>query len=100
MNTGWLSIVENRNSEETLLVRARSLKHILNVFPDCDHFKDRTADYPYRAYIAREEVGSKIMDALLNINYDNFKNSVEDGKLHSAYELLWGDIAMSYHDER
>ena len=100
MNTGWLSIVKNRNDERTLLVRARSLKHILAAFPDCDHFKDTTADYPYRAYIDREEVAKKIAEELMNIQYDNFKASVKDSRLQNVYGTVWGDIAMTYWEMR
>ena len=96
MNTGWLSIVKNRNDERTLLVRARDLDHILAAFPDCDHFKDYTADYPYRAYITREEVARRIAEVLMEIEYDNFKGSVRDKHLLTAYDMVWGDIAMTY----
>ena len=100
MNTGWLSIVKNRNDERTLLVRARDLDHILAAFPDCDHFKDDTADYPYRAYITREEVSQRIAEGLMEIEYDNFKASVRDKHLLTAYDMVWGDIAMTYWEMR
>lgn len=96
MNNSWLSIVKNRNDERTLLVRARDLEHILVAFPDCDHFKDNTADYPYRAYIAREEVAEKIAKELTEIQYDNFKASVLDPVLLDTYHSVWTEIAMSY----
>ena len=100
MNTGWLSIVKNRNDERTLLVRARDLDHILAAFPNCDHFKDNTADYPYRAYITREEVARRIAEGLMEIEYDNFKHSVEDKHLQTAYGMIWGDMAMMYAMKR
>jgi len=89
LNEGWLSIVNNWNDEETLLVRARKLEHLTNVFPRCDHFKDYSADYPYRAYIEREEVGDVIKDRLMEIDYTNFKNSVEDNTLKGLYGDMW-----------
>ena len=99
-NDGWLSIVENLNDEETLLVRARSEKHLLNVFPECDLFKIETADYPYRAYIEREYVANVVSERLMEISYPNFKNSVEDKKLHSVYTNIWSEVYHFFHDER
>tara|TARA_R110002167_G_scaffold160643_1_gene356745 strand:- start:4452 stop:4793 length:342 start_codon:yes stop_codon:yes gene_type:complete len=99
-NDSWLSIVENRNDEDTLLVRARSKDHILNVFPNCDWFKDETADYPYRVYITREHVADVVSKRLMEISYPNFKNSVDDEKLHNVYSNIWSEIYYCYHDER
>ena len=99
-NDAWLSIVENRNDEETLLVRARSKQHLLNIFPKCELFKDETADYPYRAYIEREHVANVVSDRLMKINYPNFKASVKDDKLGTAYSNIWSEIYFFYHDER
>ena len=47
LSDGWLSIVANRNDDETLLVRARSESHIMSAFPDCDMFVLKYAEYHY-----------------------------------------------------
>ena len=100
LNDGWLSIVRNFNDEETLLVRARKLSHLTNVFPDCDYFKDSDADYPYRAYISREQVGETIKERLKNTSYTNFKASVRDNQLKGLYSEMWNLVYFRFVDER
>ena len=91
LNKSFLSIVKNRNNENQLLVRARVNGDIEKVFSDADVFEDKDADYKYRSYIDREVVANAIGKELLNINYDNFKNSVskDDGIRGNAYMNVW-----------
>ena len=100
LNDGWLSIVENRNDEDSLLVRTRALADLTNTFPHCDWFEDEDADYRYRAYIERGEVAKQISDRVLNIDYDNFKASVESGHLSALYNNLWRSVYMHYYELR
>ena len=48
-----LSIVENRNNKEELLVRSRIKGDIEKVFPDSDVFEMENSDYKYRSFIKR-----------------------------------------------
>lgn len=48
LNNAFLSIVENRNNKDELLVRARIEGDIERVFPEADSFQDEQADYKYR----------------------------------------------------
>ena len=100
LNDGWLSIVANRNDDETLLVRARSESHIMSAFPDCDMFVLKNADYPYRAYIERYHVANVVSQRLMETEYDNFKASVRDEKLHDLYTNMWQECYSQYIDER
>lgn len=100
LNDGWLSIVANRNDDETLLVRARSESHIMSAFPDCDMFVLKNADYPYRAYIARYLVANVVSQRLIETEYDNFKASVRDEKLYDMYTNMWQECYSQYIDER
>jgi hypothetical protein len=100
LNDGWLSIVANRNDDETLLVRARSESHIMSAFPDCDMFVLKNADYPYRAYIERHRVAQEMVKRVIEIEYDNFKASVRDEKLHDMYTNMWQECYSQYIDER
>ena len=99
-NEGFLSIVENRNDDETLLVRARTEKHLLSLFPDCELFTDASADYPYRAYIDRQTVADTVAIRLLMIDYDNFKASVNEVRLHDAYNDMWRVLWHEFYPER
>lgn len=96
LNDGWLSIVENRNDEDTLLVRARCVTDLTNAFPHCDWFEDKNADYQYRAYINRKEVAKQIADRILNIDYPNFKASVMRLHLKQLYDNLWRSVYLHY----
>ena len=100
LNDGWLSIVRNFNDNETLLVRARKLTHLLNVFPQCDYFKDSSADYPYRAFIMREEVGEAVKQRLKETGYTNFKASVKDEQLKALYSEMWSLVAYTFVGDR
>lgn len=99
-NRGFLSIVENRNDSDTLLVRARAREHLYNIFPDCKLFTDADADYPFRAYVKRTTVAEVIAKRLTTIDYDNFKDSVDDEVLSQAYSDVWREMWGSYYNVR
>ena len=94
LNKSFLSIVKNRNNNEELLVRSRVNGDIEKVFKDANVFEDLNADYRYRSYIKRSEVAKTISEELLNINYDNFKNSVskDDKNRLNAYMNVWSSL--------
>tara|TARA_B100000287_G_scaffold93314_2_gene85479 strand:+ start:58 stop:414 length:357 start_codon:yes stop_codon:yes gene_type:complete len=96
MNDGWISIVENFDDEDYLLVRSRKLDHLTGTFPSCAHFHDPHADYPFRAFIPREDVSQALAEKISSIDYPNFKGSVEDGHLLRAYHLVWSAIYDSF----
>ncbi|WP_168794464.1 hypothetical protein [Paraburkholderia aromaticivorans] len=50
-------------------------------------------DYQFRAFIRRDLVSAVIAQALMEIDYGNFKNSVKDHYLHDAYAEVWGVMA-------
>jgi hypothetical protein len=88
-NKSFLSIVADRHSQDNLLVRARVDGHIENVFPQAKVFTMQDADYRYRALINRQEVQRVMAEQIQAIDYDNFKNSVENRELHDAYLKIW-----------
>lgn len=90
MNDAFLSVVENRDDPNTLLVRARVKGHIERVFPAAKTFVKRTADYPHRALVSRGTVAQVMADRITEIDYDNFKDSVPENSLHDAYSRVWG----------
>lgn len=94
LNKSFLSIVKNRNDENKLLVRARLKGDIEKVFENADVFEDEKADYKYRSYIDREHVANVISNELLNIDYDNFKNSVSKNEYNraNAYMNVWSAL--------
>lgn len=90
----FLSIVEPiRPSHNQLLVRGRREGDIQSVFPDANVTKTVGRDYLFRAYISRDVVAAAIAAQVKGINYDNFKNSVRDNRLHDAYLVIWRAMA-------
>ncbi len=73
-----------------LLVRARRKSDIKQVFPGHPIKETRHTDYRYRTTVPRYVVADTIANRILAIDYDNFKNSVEDHDLHAAYARVWG----------
>jgi len=88
-STSFLSVVADRDSADRLLVRARREGDIENVFPEAETFTDQFADYLYRAYLPRKRVAEALADAVREIDYPNFKNSVVDHDLHACYLGIW-----------
>ena len=101
LNKSFLSIVKNRNNDEELLVRSRVSGDIEKVFQNANVFEDLNADYRYRSYIRRSEVAKTISEELLNINYDNFKNSVskDDKDRLNAYMNVWSSLYKMQNKE-
>ena len=91
LNNAFLSIVENREDSNELLVRSRVNGDIEKIFPKANVFQDKLADYKYRSFINRKEVASAIYNEIMKIDYDNFKNSVPktDSERLSAYGDVW-----------
>ena len=89
LNNAFLSIVEDRDDKNRLLVRARLPDDIPRVFPTAEVFEKDHADYRYRALIPREEVATAISEQVRKIDYDNFKNSVSEDDRHDAYLGVW-----------
>ena len=89
---GWLSIVAHRDYPDMLLVRSRRPSHISSLFHDAEIYEDAWADYPYRADISRSEVANVLIDQASNIQYDNFKNHVNEKELSHALAKVWQRI--------
>lgn len=89
---GAFSIVQHRDEKTQVLVRARREQDILRfagMVSNSDKmvgpWKDNMADYPWRIKISAEECSLVLCRLVLEINYDNFKSSVRDKQLLSAY---------------
>lgn len=93
MNSAFLSVVHKDCAEDELLVRARREGDIEKVFPDAKAIRSTDSDYLYRAVISRNEVAAAIAAQIKNIGYRNFKSSVDDDSLHSAYLEVWQAMA-------
>jgi len=88
-NDGFLSVVDKSQIPDHLVVRSRVKAHILTVFPDAKVRATPNADYQFRADINRQVVAVAIANRIQNIDYDNFKNSISNNKLHDACSRVW-----------
>lgn len=95
MNKAYFSIVENKNNQKELLVRARVAGDIERVFPDAEVLKNTGADYLYRASISKSVVSNTLKNEIENIDYGNFKNTVpwEDELRHDVYFNVWNELS-------
>lgn len=86
-----LSIVEKPSDRGagTLTVRARIASDIEAVFPDAVVKQNGGTDYRFRAVLPRELVAKAMHDAVMNLNWSNFKSAVKDLKRHDAYMHVW-----------
>lgn len=89
LNDAFLSIVRKDCARDELLVRARRPGDIRTVFPDARVTIGCGTDYRYRAAIKMERVAEVMASEVRRISYDNFKDSVKDDDLHTAYLRVW-----------
>jgi hypothetical protein len=88
-NDAFLSIVENHNDARMLHVRARHAGDIETLFPAATVHHTPHADYLYRADIERQAVADALAQRVIDIDYGNFKNSVDDSFRHDTYIDVW-----------
>jgi hypothetical protein len=93
----FLSVVFKDCGEDELLVRARRAGDIEKVFPDAKVIRNTRSDYLYRAVLPRGVVKQALAAMIDQIDYPNFKDSVEDSSLHAAYVGVWHTMAGLQH---
>lgn len=90
LNDAFYSIVDYTNGQgPNLVVRARFKGDINRTFPDVEEIHLPGRDYAWRAEIPRDLVAKAMHDAVMDINYKNFKDSVEEDYRHDAYADVW-----------
>lgn len=94
MNDSMLSIVEDFGDPEQFVVRARIKGDIENVFPDAVVEDKIGTDYKFRTFLPRQVVVDAITKRLNNIDYFNFKSSVDiyDYERSNAYHDVWASM--------
>lgn len=93
LSDAFVSIVAVPSRPDVLKVRSRCPGHIERLFRVCEVTCTPGRDYLYRAEMARELVGKVLADHVCGIGYPNFKDSVRDPKLHTAYSDVWQRMA-------
>lgn len=101
MSDAFLSIVAHRDKPGVMMVRARVKGDIERVFPGVKEKRTPAADYLYRAEIDRDHVSKVMAEQIDAVDYDNFKNSVDDHERHMAYSGVWSQmLRLQYSCER
>ena len=67
------------------------------MFPVANVMETSNADYRLRAWVSREKVNTAISEYVQNLNYINFKNSVEDKARIRPLMRVWS--TMYEHQE-
>jgi hypothetical protein len=96
-NFGFFSIVQKKDAD-ILAVRARARNDLETLkeryIPTLGHIlKGGGTDYQYRATVSREDMAEALGKIIMDIDYDNFKNSVAEKqgrKRARLYEEVWG----------
>jgi len=88
-NQGFVSIVQKPDDIDTLTVRARVKGDIARVFPGAKEKAGGGTDYAYRAKVPREQVAKAIHDQIMELGYENFKNSIADDAHHNFCAQVW-----------
>jgi hypothetical protein len=89
LNDAFFSIVASDRDPALLNVRARRAGDLERYFAGWPVHAWRGRDYPYRVFAPRDHVAEVLARRSRDINYANFKASVADGRLHSAYIRVW-----------
>ena len=97
-----LSIVEKPGDRAagTLTVRGRIKGDIEAVFPGAVIEADTGTDYRFRAKVPREQVAKAMHEAVMNLDYSNFKGAVKDSKRHDAYMRVWDAMSRFQEQQR
>jgi hypothetical protein len=87
-NNAFVSAVES-DMPTVLKVRARKREHLATLFPGKKIHTSKDTDYAYRVFVNRKAFAKLVAKRVMDIDYDNFKDSVEDDRLHDLYADFW-----------
>jgi hypothetical protein len=104
--TGFYSVVEDRNDDNRVFIRARRSEDIkaLEQYIDVEFLGEMIvmpkADYPYRVHVDKETAGDIAYNAAMSVSYGNFKNEVakHDKKRAGIYHDVW-DVMLKLEND-
>lgn len=96
-SVGMVSIVSDYEKEGNLLVRARAKKHLALLFPKEKIETTPLRDYRFRVSVPKAQAAKLMTDMVNDIDYHNFKDSIEDDVYHDACSDIWG---VMFHYQR
>ena len=90
---GFFSLVQDRNDTKMLVVRSRVKGDIERYWPDANVKMTPNADYLFRAHINKADVAKVMREAILDIDYDNYKDNISDHDRGVWYFRVWEAMA-------
>jgi len=103
---GFYSIVQ-KPGEKDLTIRSRVKKDLEALrdkyLPDLGEIvRNENTDYRYRAKVSHADLAKAVSQIVLDIDYDNFKNTVAKVQGHNrshAYSTVWEDLLVLVNEE-
>ena len=95
---GFYSVVKKPGQEKEITVRSRvktDLEKLLNKLNSEISIQEGVGtDYPFRVVMSQADWGNYVQKAAMDIEYDNFKNTLEysDHYRHEAYFNCWSAL--------
>ena len=89
LSNGFVSITRHKSHKDFLHVRARNPQHLLDIWPNCDVQITPNADYTARTSLPELIVIRTIMDSMKEIDYSNFKNTIDDHRYKTMAMRVW-----------
>ena len=89
LSNGFVSITRHKSHKDFLHVRARNPQHLLDIWPDCDVHITPHADYTARTSLPEAIVIRTIVNYMEEIDYSNFKNTIDDYKFKTMAMRVW-----------
>ena len=77
LSGGFISVVAHREQPNDFMIRSRNSEHLSILFPECEIIELDDSDYRYRTVLPRRKVNDMISKHIENMEYDNFKSSIQ-----------------------
>jgi hypothetical protein len=99
-NNSFVSVVQDKHLRDQVWVRARVRGDVEAFFAKTDFepevIETQQADYRFRAAVSKADVAAAVSQSIMNLDYENFKNSVPKGAAgdmrHDAYTQVWSEM--------
>ena len=100
-NNSFVSIVEDWNDPHYVLVRGRREEDVAQFITSYQGIEETPdADYRFRIRITKLDLVGCLLVAANEIEYSNFKNSVEDPALKQFYHEVWNSGVRNLDPDR
>ena len=95
--SGFISVVENRDDQNTVLVRSR-VRETLRGVPGSQILHTPENDYPYRVVSDKQAFANWLAEQAKNVDYGNFKAACSDCSVEyqDALHNVWWELADKF----